>query len=131
MAETITGDTNTLVSDCWRGTIAAVKEYRREKGLSERQLAHKLVNHSYGEIVNEKGYSTNAIEAKWSVVKRWARKKCGGRLPTHSDRRRWRLLLGEFQYRKRACQGNTLDHDHTYFVPLKAFLKVLAQRRRQ
>ena len=116
---------DTLVSDCWKGTIAAVKRYRRAKRLTEHQLRHELVNHAQGEIVNENGYSTNAIEARWSVVKRWVRKRNDGKLPAHSDRARWNLLLNEFRYRKQASQGSTLDYGNTYFVPLKSFLDVL------
>ncbi|OLP89947.1 hypothetical protein AK812_SmicGene28538 [Symbiodinium microadriaticum] len=42
-----------------------------------------------GEIKNSNGYSTNAIEAKWSLLKRWAHRKLGGKLPSHSDRVKW------------------------------------------
>ena len=116
----------TLVSDKWKGTLAAIKAYRQDKGLSERQLPHKIVNHSAGEIISAEGYTTNAIEAKWSVCKRWVRKKTGGRMPTHSDREKWRLLLGEFQYRSYHSRGNTLDDGHTFVLPIEQFWETLA-----
>ena len=37
---------------------------------SMRDLPHEVVNPSEWEIVNAKGYTTNAIEAKWGVLKR-------------------------------------------------------------
>eukprot|EP00973_Karenia_brevis_P002342 315388-Karenia_brevis.AAC.1 len=90
----------TFVSDSWRGTIAAVKRYRTERGYTENQFKHELVNHSAGEVINPRGYSTNAIESRWGVLKRWARYRYGGRLPTHGDRAKWTLLLEEFRFRK-------------------------------
>ena len=63
-------------------------------------MPHELVNHSQGEVVNTNGYSTNQIENRWSVLKRWARKKYGGKLPGNKDRVAWTALLEEFQYRK-------------------------------
>ncbi|CAE7687762.1 hypothetical protein AK812_SmicGene9476 [Symbiodinium microadriaticum] len=44
-------------------------------------------------------YSTNAIEAKWSLLKRWAHRKLGGKLPSHSDRVKWHRLINEYQGR--------------------------------
>lgn len=98
-----------LVSDKWLGTLSAVRQYRAENGLTERTLPHKIVNHSEGEIVNSDGYTTNGIEAKWSTIKRWVRKKVGGRMPTHADRDKWRLLIAEFQYR--AYYGTPCESD--------------------
>ncbi len=89
-----------LVPDSWRGTVAAVKNLKAEKGWSETDLPHELVNHSAGEIVNAHGYSTNQIEATWSVLKRWLRKRFGGRLPSKTDRAAWSTYLGEFTWRK-------------------------------
>ena len=60
----------TVVSDTWKGTVAGIKKYRTETGVSATDFPHELVNHSYGEIVNANGYTTNGIEAKWSLVKR-------------------------------------------------------------
>ena len=83
-----------LVTDSWRGTIAAVKQYRRDWGLTSTSLRHELVNHSQGEIV------TNSIESRWGVLKRWIRKRYSGRLPPTTDSTKWKLLMGEFQFRK-------------------------------
>ena len=88
-----------FVSDKWKATVSAFKAFREASGLSEFDLPHEIVNHSLGELVNENGFSTNAIEAKWSVVKRWIRNKMSGKLPAHSDRQKWRLLIGEYQAR--------------------------------
>ena len=86
---------------------------------------HEVVNHSDGEIVNARGYSTNAIESKWGVVKRWIRAKFGGRLPQHHDRAKWKLVLNEFQYRK--THGSvSRDYDHCREVPLKVFMNHIA-----
>jgi hypothetical protein len=111
----------TIASDCWGGTLAAVKTYRAELGLTEAQLKHETVNHSAGEIVNARGYTTNLIENRWSVLKRWLKKRCAGKLPRTNDRRRWRLYVGEFQFRKYHDAGtgertSRLPHGH----PLRA-----------
>jgi hypothetical protein len=82
-----------LVTDGWKGTKAAISAFRREKGWTLQDLHHEVVNHSAGEIVNVNGFSTNGIEARWSVLKRWVRKSCGGRMPTHGDRPRWARLV--------------------------------------
>ena len=76
-----------LVSDCWRGTITGVQEHRRQRAFTERDLPHELVNHEQHEIINENGFTTNMIESRWSVLKRWVRKRTGGRMPTHSNRK--------------------------------------------
>ena len=57
-------------------------------GLSESDMPHEIVNHILGELVNENGFSTNAIEAKWSIIKRSIRNKMSGKLPAHSDRQK-------------------------------------------
>ena len=119
-----------MVSDCWKGTIAAVKALRKENGWGTRTLRHELVNHSAGEIVNPRGFTTNAIEGRWSVLKRWLKKRNGGRMPTGLSRKQWEILLGEFQYRKFASQGNTMDSGHTFLVSPLHFFKVLAKQRK-
>ena len=63
----------------------AVKKLRAEKGWPRTKPPHEIVNHSEGEIVNANGYSTNAIEAKWSVAKRWIRSKVYNRLCSTSS----------------------------------------------
>ena len=108
-----------FVSDKWGGTVLAVKKLRAEKGWPRTKPPHEIVNHSEGEIVNAKGYSTNAIEAKWSVVKRWIRSKYAGRLPQHHSRDKLRNLLKEFQYRK-TYGTQTRDFGHSYKVPVKS-----------
>jgi len=75
-----------LVTDGWKATIAAVKQLKKEEGWSDADLWHEVVNHSAGEIVNSNGFTTNHIENRWSLVKRWVRKRMGGRLPLHSNR---------------------------------------------
>ena len=92
----------TVVSDSWKGTIAAVKRYRRARGYREDVFKHEMVNHSEGVAVKENGYTTNHIEQRWSTLKRWARKRCGGKLPRSKDREFWNRLLQEFQFRKLA-----------------------------
>ncbi|CAK0869920.1 unnamed protein product, partial [Prorocentrum cordatum] len=88
-----------VVSDKWRGAIAAVKQYRNDAGLTERMLPHKVVNHSAGEIANERGFTTNRVELQWSLVKRWIRKRYGGTLPKKADRKKWSRLLAEHRFR--------------------------------
>ena len=115
-----------LVSDKWLGTLKAVKDYKHEKRLTETSFPHKIVNHSDGEIINAEGYTTNAIEAKWSVLKRWVRKKLGGRLPAHSDREKWRAMISEYTYRSLASRGHSVDYDNTYMVPLRHFMQAVS-----
>ena len=61
---------DTFVSNKW-GAPQLRFEITSLHNLTERSLPHEIVNHSAGEIMNENGFTTNAIEAKWSVVKRW------------------------------------------------------------
>ena len=88
-----------LVSDGWKATLSALAAHRRKHRLSNASLRHEIVNHSPSEIVNKNGFSTNAIEAKWSIMKRWIRQRMGSKIPSHSDRAKWRLLIDEFQAR--------------------------------
>ena len=90
----------TFVSDSWGGTIAAVNQYMRDRGYTNRDFKHELVNRNQGEVVNPRGFTTNHIENRWSVFKRWARYHNGGKLPHHGDRHRWTLLVDEFRFRK-------------------------------
>ncbi|CAK0800059.1 unnamed protein product [Prorocentrum cordatum] len=108
-----------LVSDSWGATISAVKEFKKLKRWTVKDLRRELVVHSAGEIVNPNGFTTNGIEAVWSVVNRWVRRRCGGRMPSHSDREQWRALLAELQWRKMNAH-KTLDWGNTYFVPFAA-----------
>ncbi|CAK0844951.1 unnamed protein product, partial [Prorocentrum cordatum] len=68
-----------IVSDKWKGTIAAVKQYRTDAGLTERMLPREVVNHSAGEITNEK--------------------RDGGMLPKKANRQKWSRLLAEHRFR--------------------------------
>ena len=118
-----------FVSDEWKGTMSAVKALRKEKGLTEKTLIHESVNHSKGEIKNARGFTTNAIEAKWSLMKRWIRLKLGGRLPAHSDRERWRRLVNEYQGRcilkdRSAMMRNSHGSGRKKFVSTRAFLQL-------
>ena len=75
-----------------------------------------------GEIVNVNGFTTNHIENGWSIVKRWVRKRAGGRLPLHSDRSMWRSVLQEYQWRKIVSRGHSLDFGNTWYVPTGCIL---------
>ena len=88
-----------FVSDKWKATVSAMKAFRKSKRISTEDLPHEIVNHSEGEIKNQNGFTTNPIEAKWSLIKRWVRHRMSGHLPNHSDRRKWRLILNEYQTR--------------------------------
>ena len=99
------------MSDKWKATLSALKAHRELHGLSEKPLRHEIVNHSQGEIVNQNGFSTNAIECKWSLFKRWIRTRLSGKLPRHNDREKWRLLIDEYQARSllKGHSSHTLD----------------------
>ena len=114
-----------LVTDKWKGTLAAVKNLKLSRGWTDADLVHEIVNHSTGEIVNMHGFSTNQIEAKWSVLKRWVRKRCGGRLPGKKDRAAWSLVLQEFQWRKHIKY--TKDVHSNRLMP-RIFFEMLAAR---
>ncbi|CAK0869782.1 unnamed protein product, partial [Prorocentrum cordatum] len=101
-----------LVNDSWTAT--------KSKGWTAKDVEHELVVHSAGEIKNPRGFTTNGLQSVWSVVKRWVRRKCGWRMPYHSDRQKWRDLLAEMQWRKLAAT-QTLDYGHTFFVPFRSF----------
>lgn len=51
-----------LVTDGWKATLSAVKEFKEENGWGDKELWHEIVNHSAGEIVNVNGLTTNHIE---------------------------------------------------------------------
>jgi len=89
-----------IVTDGWKATIATVQQLKQEKGWGDADLWHEIVNHSAGEITNAHGFTTNHIENRWSLVKRWIRKREGGRLPSHNDRQKWRRLLNEYHWRR-------------------------------
>ena len=78
------------------------------------------------ELVNKHGYSSNAIEAKWSVLKRWIEKTRGGELPSNNNRADWRKLVHEFHYRKIMGEGHSCDGGHTFMFPLRSFCETLA-----
>ena len=115
-----------MATDGWRGTQAAIAQIRRDRGWPKTAWHHEVVNHSAGEIVNENGFTTNGIEARWSVLKRWVRHRFGGRLPRTNDRAAWRALLSEFQFRK------IRHHDDTeYFrAEVDFFCEAVASNRR-
>ena len=113
------------VSDSWKGTIAAVKQYRIDKRWPASSLRHEICNHSQGEIVNRNGFTTNGIESRWSVLKRWIRKRYGGKLPAYKDRNAWRLLVEEFQYRKYLKHAD----DEDFRSDIDSFLSALRANR--
>ncbi|CAK0839147.1 unnamed protein product, partial [Prorocentrum cordatum] len=86
-----------LVPDKWGAAMSAAKALRRSRGLTETALPHEPVNHDAGEVLNERGFSTHAVEAKWSALERWVRGKHGGRLPSHSHGDKWRQVANESQ----------------------------------
>ena len=115
------------VSDKWGGTVAAVRQLMKENGW--RRFNHQIVNHSAGEITNTAGYSTNAIEAKWSILKRWVKKLHSGKLPRDHDREKWSLLLDEFHYRQVRSEQSPNDSGNTWEVPLTTMMKDLSEYR--
>ena len=117
-----------LVTDSWKGTTAAVKQIKDDNDWDDDDLRFELVNHSKGEIVNMNGYTTNQIEARWSVLKRWIRKRNDGRLPAGKDREGWKLILLEFQWRKRMQFVNNVDQSNTRRFPT-LFFQAVAQNR--
>ena len=83
-----------------------------------KQLGCRVVNHLADTLrrlevvhnpVADTGYTTNLIEAKWSQLKRWCRRRNGGKLPNHGSRRKWKRLISEFQWRKFVSSGLRLD----------------------
>ncbi|CAK0795080.1 unnamed protein product [Prorocentrum cordatum] len=108
------GKGDIFVSDKWGATISPAKAIRHQKGLAQSTLRHEVVNHDDGEIVNAKGFTTNAIESKWGILKRWLKSKYGGKLPNYKDRVKWRYAINEYQAR---CY---------YYVPLSKGLRIFA-----
>ena len=99
---------------------------RNNHSLSESQLRHEIVNHSAGEIVNSNGFSTNAIECKWSMIERWIRHKMSGILPAHSDRTKWSWLIDEFQARSmlKALASHSCDKGNMHVVRFHDVVKL-------
>ena len=107
-----------FVSDKWKATLSALQCFRRDEGFTEQQLRDEIANNSAREITNQNGFCANAIECKWSVVKRWIRQKMSGILPTHSDRQKWTFLINEYQARSlfKAQASHSFDRGHTRAV---------------
>ncbi|CAK0884697.1 unnamed protein product [Prorocentrum cordatum] len=78
-------------------------------------------------VKKQRGFTTNHFENRWSVLKRWLKKRLGGRLPTTSDRRKWARWVTEFQYRKNVTKTHSVDDGNTYSLPTKAFLSHVAE----
>ena len=78
-----------VVHDSWRAYLYM--------DWADMGLTHGAVNHRR-EFVNAIGEHTNRIEATWSVLKRWLRKRHNGRLPQTDD---MYLYLYEFVWRRR------------------------------
>ena len=119
---------DTFVSDKWKATVSSLKAYHVETGLTTRTLPHEVVNHSEGEIVNSNGFTTNPIEAKWAVMKRWIRKRGGGVLPKHGDREKWAALIYEYQGRNLLMtrEHHGIHHDRIRVLRLRAVLNLFA-----
>ena len=108
-----------FVSDKWKATVSAFNSYKTVNNFSEADTRHEIVNHSEGEIVNSKGFSTNAIECKWSVIKRWIRRRMSGVLPAHSDRHKWRLLIDEYQARSLVTANGQHSFDNGNIITVR------------
>ena len=118
-----------FVTDAWKGTIAAVQQLKNSQAWCGDDLRHEICNHAQGEIVNQRGFSTNQVENKWSVLKRWIRRRNGGAIPAKRDRKGWKLWLGEFTLRKyfQHLYGYAPSEKRFFVVP---FLKALAAHAR-
>ena len=103
-----------------------MKTFRREHDLSSSDVKHEIVNHSKGELKNSSGFTTNPIECKRSLIKRWIRARNAGRLPTHSDRHKWRVLVNEYQARNilKAKAPQSFDYGHITSVQSSEILTV-------
>ena len=72
-----------------------------------------VVNHSK-EIVNVFGLDTNRIESVWGALKRWLRKRGGGRLPL--GRVSVELCVWEFLWRKKAAMQFPCDSQQCFMT---------------
>ena len=87
-----------MVHDGWRATVAV--------DLEGMGMTRSMVYHAQGEIVvqdlnapvpEELAYfTTNHIESRWSALKRWLRKRCGGKMPRVDQ---WGRYIHEYQWR--------------------------------
>ena len=77
------------------------------------------MNHSQGEIVNARGFTTNLIESKWSALKRWIRKRYSGTLPNSNERSKWTRLIAEHRFRTFMA----VECCKEMVVPIEAFAK--------
>ena len=107
-------------------TLKAVKDYKEKHAFEDGDLIHEIVNHSKSEIVNDRGFSTNQVESKWSVMRRWVPKRNGGKLPGRKDRTGWKALLGESQWRKHAQYTRHIEVSELCKIPLILFATIAA-----
>ena len=77
--------------------------------------------------MNQNGFSANAIDCKWSVIKRWIQKRISGRLPAHADRQKWSLLIDEHQARSmlKPLGSHSLDKGQTQVIRFHDVMKLL------
>ena len=88
-----------VVHDGWRATVAV--------DLEGMGMTRTMVNHRQGEVVvhdpdapfpEELSYfTTNHVESRWSSLKRWLRRRCGGKMPRVDE---WARYIREYQWRK-------------------------------
>ena len=107
-----------VVHDGWAATVNLPWE--------ELGFTHTLVNHAQGEVVVEDPnapfpvghqFTTNHIESKWSALKRWMRKRAGGKLASQG----WNNYISEYQWRKwwdRPVLEQLIEHVREVAAPL-------------
>ena len=88
-----------VVHDGWRATVALPWQ--------QLGMTNTVVRHNQGEVVAYDPmapfpeelcfFTTNHVEAKWSSLKRWMRKRCGGKMPGVES---WEPYIREYQWRK-------------------------------
>ncbi|CAK0791422.1 unnamed protein product, partial [Prorocentrum cordatum] len=87
-------------------------------GLAQNTLRRGLVDSDDGEIVNARGFTIDAIESKWGILKRWLKAKYGGKLLNYADRVKWRYAINEYQARCYLSMDHALMGEKYYYVPL-------------
>eukprot|EP00397_Hematodinium_sp_SG-2012_P054481 GEMP01065728.1.p1 GENE.GEMP01065728.1~~GEMP01065728.1.p1 ORF type:complete len:200 (-),score=24.39 GEMP01065728.1:182-781(-) len=88
-----------VVRDGWRATVAV--------DLEGMQMTRTMANHAQGELVVQDleapfpeelaFFTTNHVEARWSALKRWLRKRCGGKMPKVDE---WGRYIREYQWKQ-------------------------------
>lgn len=92
-------------------TVIVTDEHASYKCLKKTDCTHETVNHSKGEWVNSRGFTTNPIEGVFGVLKRASRRNFSLNRLQKARRVNWALQAQVFRMNKRLESQNARPSD--------------------